>query len=317
MRSEEQTIVVAGPGALGCLLAALLHRNGRAVTLLDKNAERARTLNAKGIRLESAVRPLVLPMMATTDFACVRDAEAVLICVKSYDARALLECVAPHLAPETVVVSFQNGLGHDDLLREHVGASRSVCAVTGEGATALDVGRIVHAGRGRTRVAPLDSRDSQAGRRATDLLQEAGMDAVFDTDVRRTLWSKLVVSVGINPVTALADVPNGALLDRPDLFARAQAAAEEACAVAGAAGVTLPEPDAVGTLRRVCRNTAANLSSMLQDVRKGKRTEIEALNGAVVREGRRLGVPTPVNGELRKEVLARFESDFTLPAPRP
>lgn len=302
---DSMNIVIVGPGSMGCLLASFLDGTGREVALLDKDADRARILAAQGVHVIAGGGVRVVPVSATADPARVTEADIILVCVKAYDTESALDRIAPFVSGHAVVASFQNGLGHAETLAHHTDTARTVCAVTGQGATHLGVGRIAHAGQGLTRVAPYSPDRPDAARQLVALLEEIGLETRYDPDRNRTLWSKLIINAGINPVTALADIPNGALLDRPDLFARAQAAALEAYAVAAALGVTLDRTDVVAELRRVCEKTATNVSSMLQDIRKGKRTEIDALNGAVAREGRRLGVPVPVNVELTETIRRR------------
>ncbi len=300
-------IAIVGPGAVGCLLASFLAGTGREVMLLDKDADRARILAAQGVHVITDAGVRIVPIRATDDPASVTEADIVMVCVKAYDTESALDRIAPFVSDHATVASLQNGLGHAETLARRTDPARTVCAVTGHGATSLGIGRIAHAGHGLTRVAPYSPDRPDAARQLVALLEAVGLETRYDPDRNRTLWSKLIVNAGINPVTALANIPNGVLLERPELFARAQAAALEACAVATAQGVTLDSTDVAAELRRVCEKTATNLSSMLQDMRKGKRTEIDALNGAVAREGQRLGVPVPVNVELT-ETIRRRES---------
>jgi 2-dehydropantoate 2-reductase len=196
-----------------------------------------------------------------------------------------------------------------------VGAARVAVGVTFEGATLLGPGEVRHAGRGPTLVGacpengltpqpPLPTADrgrqergSEADRLAAfaDLLCRAGFDARVVTDIEGVLWGKAIVNAAINPLTALWRVPNGELLANADRRALLVGLAKEATAVATARGITLPYPDPVARVEEVCRATAANRSSMLQDVERGRPTEIDSINGVIVAEGRRLGVPTPVN----------------------
>ncbi len=296
-------IVIAGPGAIGCLLASWLRATGRNITLLDKDPDRARLLERNGIRMETSGGSRITPIRATVDPHCISRADLVLICVKAHATHALLERIAPWLPPGIPVVSLQNGIDPANTLARFAGNKRSVCAVTGHGATLLNTGHIVHAGSGITRVAPFLPECPHAARNLTDLLKRSGWETVFVADRQRVLWSKLLLNAGINPVTALAGVCNGVLLERQDLFQRALQAAREGQQVAEAMAIRLDYADPEPELRRICARTAGNISSMLQDVRRGKMTEIDAINGAIVRAGQRLRVRVPVNRELLAGVL--------------
>ncbi len=291
-------IVIAGPGAIGCLFASLLRATGRTITLLDKDPDRARILERNGIRVETSGDSRQTPIRATVDPRCISGADLVLICVKAHATSSLLERIAPRIPPAIPVVSLQNGIDPIETLAQFVGTTRSVCAVTAHGATLLNTGHLVHAGTGITRVAPFSPEFPSAARVLTHLLKRSGLETVFVADRQRVLWSKLVINAGINPVTALAGVCNGVLLERQDLFQRARQAAQEGQQVAAAMGITLDFANTERELRQICTLTSGNISSMLQDLQRGKATEVDAINGAIVRAGQRLRVPVPVNREL-------------------
>ena len=175
--------------------------------------------------------------------------------------------------------------------------------------TRQDEGRIIYAGRGVIYIgAPAGSQVSPLEVAAVaDLFRGAGLECQPREDIEAALWEKLVINVGINPLTALLRVPNGALLQLPEAWEVAVAAAAETQTVAQASGINL-SGDPVARLRQVCANTAANRSSMLQDILAGRPTEIEALNAQVANRGRALGLPTPVNDLLTLLLRAASQS---------
>ncbi|MEI6808025.1 MAG: 2-dehydropantoate 2-reductase, partial [bacterium] len=204
----------------------------------------------------------------------------------------------------TIVVSMQNGLDNGRTIARAVARSRIACGVTGHGAVNLGSGKIIHAGTGRTRIAPLNPAFGPIARRTAVLLRSATFDATATNDVNCIIWSKLVVNAAINPLTAVLNVPNGYLLSDPVAKKTMLEAADEAATVAKAKGVSLAFRNPRNEVETVCRATSENISSMLQDVRLHRKTEIEVINGAIVREARRMGVPVPVNSMLLRRVLA-------------
>jgi 2-dehydropantoate 2-reductase len=174
--------------------------------------------------------------------------------------------------------------------------------VTALGATLLGPGHVRHAGQGLTLFSTAPDPERMAALAA--LFSACALPAELSDDLEALVWGKLVVNVGINALTALLRVPNGALVDVPEARALLEQAVAEAVAVARARGTRLPDPDPLAHVLAVARATGANRSSMLQDVLRGSPTEIATINGAVVREGRRLGVPTPVNELLTALVQA-------------
>lgn len=225
--------------------------------------------------------------------------DLLIVLVKAYATADALSWAAGAIGPETVALTLQNGLGNAEALATVVGADRVLAGTTAQGATQVGPGLVRHAGSGPTAIAPWapgGPAEREVGRVA-DWLSRAGIPTGVAGDGRVLLWSKLAVNAAINPLTALLGVPNGALLELDGARELMQRAAREAGQVACALGVRLPE-DPVERALAVARATAANRSSMLQDLERGRPTEIEAINGAVVAHGHRLGVPTPVNESL-------------------
>ncbi|MBN1556958.1 MAG: 2-dehydropantoate 2-reductase [Lentisphaerae bacterium] len=306
-RATPTQVVIVGPGAVGCLFAAALHRAGTSVALLDKDPVRARHLNESGLRIDPPPggAPLCAFVPVSANPAELPRPAFLVLCVKAYDTGAAMRHARGLVAPETTVVSLQNGLGNAEQIRQILVSPALLCAVTGHGVTQLESGRVVHAGNGETYVAAGPDTPPGAADRFAALLEAAGFAARVRDDCTGMLWSKAVVNAAINPVTALNDIPNGAILEHAHLRDTAFAAAGEAAAVARARGIRLAYPDAAAEVERVCRQTAGNVSSMLQDVRRGRQTEIDAINGAVVRAADGAGIPVPTNRMLLRRLRER------------
>jgi 2-dehydropantoate 2-reductase len=303
-------IAVVGPGALGSLFAALLGRAGHELLLLDHHPGRAALLATRGLVLEENGREERIPVLATADPAAIAGADLVLLCVKSGAVGAILADLAPFFSPPSLLIAFQNGLGHLGPLKRLVPGDYAV-AVTGQGATLIAPGRVRHGGRGPTRLGFLEPPAPPArplAFRAAEALTAAGIPAIVDDAITSALWRKLLVNAGINGLTALHDCPNGRLAEDSRLRQQLGRAVLEAAAVARGLDIAVgSEP--VEDVLAVCRATAGNLSSMLQDVRQRRPTEIDAINGAIVTEARRQGIPVPVNEWLVRAVKAK-EREF-------
>lgn len=302
-------VIVIGPGALGCLLAAKLSRANE-VWLLDHDAERAKFLASSGVFLEEDGQLLSCSIRATADPKLLGAADLALLCVKSHQIKAALAAAAPALRQVGVLLALANGIGHLEILGELCQGRCWGVGVTAQGATLVGAGRVIHRGEGATKIGCLPT-ENFAGARSpscqrlllatAEVLTKAGISTSVAADILPALWGKLLVNVGINALTAINNCPNGGLLDSPRLVEMMAAAVREGRTVAVALGIELPG-DPVAVAQGVCRATAANISSMLQDVKNGRRTEIEAINGAVVRMAKVLGVPVPVNEELLHQV---------------
>ena len=289
--------VIIGAGAMGCLFGGLLTESGAEVWLVDVWQEHVDALNRKGLSYEWQGETRTIPVRATTDPASVGTADLAIIFVKSMHTPAAAETAARVLADGGFALTMQNGMGNADMLAQAVGPDRVIAGTTAHGATLLGPGRVRHAGRSTTVIGMWDSDDAAPAERTAAFFTRAGIETAVSGDIRAVVWNKLLVNIGINAITALTGIRNGELLDLPQTRELAAAAVEEAAAVARALGVAVAA-DAVDRMLGVARDTAANRSSMGQDVDRRRPTEISAINGFVVREARRLGMQAPVNATL-------------------
>jgi 2-dehydropantoate 2-reductase len=221
----------------------------------------------------------------------------VLICVKSIKTRVAGETINQWLSPKTVVATLQNGVGNLEILEEIFGKERVLGGVTAEGATVLGWGKIRHAGQGSTIFGPKGGPGSPSDR-IVEAFNRAGFKASAVDNVEGLIWGKLIINVGINALTAITGLKNGRLPELTGTRLVMEKAVEEAVSIAKAKGIELPYEDPLSRVKDVCRNTAGNVASMLQDVLNKKITEVDFINGAIAREGERLGIPTPINFTL-------------------
>ncbi|HSH69433.1 MAG TPA: 2-dehydropantoate 2-reductase [Deferrisomatales bacterium] len=292
-------VAVIGAGAMGSLFGALLAEAGNSVCLIDIWAEHVRAINAAGLAIEREGASRTIPLRATSDPGVVGTVDLALIFVKATHTAAAAETARSLIGEAGLVLTLQNGLGNADTIAEVVAERRVLAGTTAHGATLLGPGRIRHAGAGPTVLGSWSRQPEGSGeaKRVAEVFTSAGFETVLTEDVRQALWGKLLINVGINAITALTGIRNGQILDLPATGELSRAAVAEAVAVAKARGVTVRE-DAAEHVLAVAAATAANRSSMGQDVDNRRLTEIDAINGAVVREARRVGLAAPVNQTL-------------------
>ncbi|MFH2123191.1 MAG: 2-dehydropantoate 2-reductase [Pseudomonadota bacterium] len=310
-------IAIVGPGALGCLFASLLSLKKQSkddtLLLLDHNRERATLLNRQGIVYEtdSKQERTMIPVSGELESLTLKQVDVVLFCVKSHDLQGCLQFFLPLLPPQSLLVFLQNGIGHLDIEERLALPTTPAFASSSEGATLLGPGHVLHAGRGRTHLGFLHSPADLQQEQLTKLIQnlhQAGIEVSLSEDIRSQLWAKLFINAGINPLTALYNRTNGQLLTSCAARGRLKNIVREAETVARACGITITIDPLQATLA-VCKSTARNISSMLQDRRNKRPTEINAINGAVIREGKRLGLATPFNEEV-VEQIQKMESEY-------
>lgn len=307
-------LVVVGPGALGCLLAARLKQaDACRVSLLDHRPQRAAALNRQGIILAAsdAAPAAALPVPVYADPAAIRGAEAVVFCLKSFALPQALAAAIPFVGPDTLLVIFANGIGHAEAGRRLGEYCRPALGICTAGATQLAPGQVRAGGPGRLTLGYAAPQPGSSWQDKTDPLarvaqgfRRAGFETRLNADIERELWLKLLVNVGINALTVVHDCPNGRLLEIPAARRQMAQAVEEAAAVARAHDIIL-DADPLATVEEVCRRTATNISSMLQDVRHRRPTEIMAINGEIVRRANILGFTAPANEALTRAVKQR------------
>jgi 2-dehydropantoate 2-reductase len=298
-------IVIVGPGAMGLMLAARLGMAGAQVSLLDHRAQRAQTINEQGVLLEHSQGRERLAIPAGADPAALAEADLAVICTKAYHTQEVARTLRAHLNPQARALTLQNGAENVETLVDALGPERVLGGITSEGATLLGPGKVRHAGRGVTHIGPARGLLDDYTCQVRDFFLKAGFETEANEGVQNLIWTKVVINAGINPLTAILDVLNGQLLElAPAREVMAEAVAE-AVAVGKALGVRFLHQDMLAAVQQVARRTGANISSMRQDVLSKRRTEVAYINGAVVRQGEQVGLPTPVNRTLTQLVQAK------------
>jgi 2-dehydropantoate 2-reductase len=266
-----------------------------------------RAIAREGLRIERDGESFQVALEARTTPEALAHADWVGIFVKAHQTGRAMAEIGPQIPSRAWVFSLQNGVGMESEILKFIPKERFVRGVTSQGATLLGPGRVRWAGVGPTKLGRWEGPNTPELEALRELLCRAGIETELSEGIERLLWEKLLVNCAINPLTALFDRPNGALLEDAQLREIAREVVRETLRVARAHGVVLSDEEAIERVEAVASKTARNISSMLQDVRRGRPTEIDYINGAVVREGQRLGIPTPLNLLLTKLLKERWK----------
>ena len=287
----KENILLVGTGALSTLFAARLSEAGHQVSMLGTWKDGLQALNQNGARVTDVNgHERAFQVHATDNPADLSKVKHAIVLVKSWQTKRVAEKLKGILAPDGMVLTLQNGLGNRETLARDLGAGRVALGVTTTGATLLGPGLVKVGGEG---IISLEQNQALGPLEAG--LKSAGFQVEEVEDTRSLVWGKLVVNAAINPLTALLRIPNGGLLERPSARELMAQLALEAAQAAHAEKVELPFDDPVRFAEEVARKTSANHSSMLQDVLRNARTEIDAICGAVVSVAQKHGIATPVN----------------------
>jgi len=300
--SAFRSIAVVGAGAVGGFFGALLARAGHPVTLIARQAQ-VQAIRRSGLRLDMGGRIDSIALEASTDLASVRDADLVLFSVKSTDTEPVARELAPHLRADALVLSLQNGVENAPTLARHVRAL-VVPAVVYVATAAPEPGLIRHHGRGDLVIGALGpgaADDAVVGGRLQDLVDvfaSANVPVRISADVMAELWSKLMVNCAYNAISGIAQATYAQLAALPAARELQRAVVGEVVALAAAEGVALPLASSLETMEKIAAAMPGQYSSTAQDMARRKPSEIDHLNGFIVRRGRELGVATPANQAL-------------------
>lgn len=293
-------IAMIGAGAMGCLYGGRFSAAAEnEVILLDVWQEHVDAVNQQELLMEeNGVFQTYGRIKAETDASKAGPCDLAVIFVKSAMTRQAVEDNRAVFGEKTIALTLQNGLGNIDQIGEVIGKANIIAGTSAHGATMLGPGRMRHAGKGKTVIGELDGRKTERVQQIGGLLEKAGLEPDISDNVLGLVWDKLLVNVGINALTGITRLHNGKLLEHPEITEILESAVAEGAAVARAIGIRLSFADPAAHTREVCTATAGNKASMLQDIENHRQTEIDMINGAIVREGARAGIATPVNQVL-------------------
>ncbi|NMG54200.1 ketopantoate reductase family protein [Aromatoleum aromaticum] len=287
-------IAVMGAGAVGCYYGGMLARAGHDVVLIGR-VPHVEAVQRDGLFLDTQTFQAHVPMRASTDAGAVQGAQLVLCCVKSTDTADAAAEMAPHLAPGAMLLSLQNGVDNASRLQALLG--REVAPAVVYVATEMaGPGHVRHHGRGELVIGP-----SAASETLAKLFAEAGVPVQISDNVMGALWAKLILNCAYNALSAITQLPYGRLVRGEGVEDVMREVVRECLAVAQAEGVKVPG-DPWAAVQHIARTMPSQFSSTAQDLARGKRSEIDHLNGHVLRKGEAFGIATPVNRVLHSLV---------------
>jgi len=299
MHATSVDVLVFGAGAMGSFFGGILSARHR-VTLVGRK-EHVDAIQRSGLKISGKTSMIARPD-AVTRVPHDAEPEIVLVATKAYDTEPAMRSLAP-FAKTSLFVTLQNGIDNAEIIGRT--AARVVAGTTANGVTFVGPGEVRHAGVGETVLGTWSGVSESELVRLRDVFAEAGVVAQLTSDIRTELWAKLVINASINPIAALAGVPNGRIAKDRRLRSLAEAVTRESAAVAKAAGAVVDADELVARTLLVAKRTATNRPSMLQDLDRHHRTEIDAITGKVVRTADRLKLSVPLNEALYALVRAR------------
>ena len=308
--------LIVGAGAIGVLLAGILASNGADVILFTRRPEAAQMINRDGVHIltkekKNGIRAFPRCVTSLSEAA---NSELAIVAVKAYETEEAAWLLKNNLGEECLVVTVQNGFNNLATLADTLGGDRVLGGVTTQAATQINTTTIFHAHDGATTIG---HRDAAKARAVASFLTEHGVNTRIADDIEAEIWAKSTLNCVINPLTALTGVKNGQLLDMPSFREIASSIIRECTEVSRRHGIFLPENKLLERLVDVIVKTAENKSSMLQDILRGRRTEINQLNGWIASQAEKMGVETPLNRLLTGLVTMLEMKLISRPAYKP
>jgi 2-dehydropantoate 2-reductase len=299
-------VAVVGAGGVGSVFGGRLAVAGHEVWLVHRRQQVVDSLLRDGLQLESPNGQLErIPVLATDDTQTIGEVDLVLILTKSTDTRAAAEAARPLMRDSSLAVTLQNGLGNLETIADVLGPEHTLLGMTYVGAATSRPGHARLTAAGQSFIGEPNGQRSPRAEHLAGVLTAAGMPTEATDRLWEMVWGKLVINAALNATCALTGASGESALRSAAASEWLGLVAEETAAVATALGISLPYADAAARVRKHCQDVGTSKPSMLQDIERGRPTEIDAINGAVVREGARLGVPTPYNQALLFLVKAR------------
>ncbi len=300
-------IAIIGSGAMGSLFGGLLAENGQKVTLVDKRKKLVQKINENGLKITNLKnKKRTIEVKATTSVKNITKPDLAIIFVKSSDTEKAVKDSIQILKPDVNILTLQNGLGNPETIAKHTPEEKIIAGTTTHGSTEKNPGHIKHAGEGDTVIGRYFTDNDGFVNDLASTLTDAGIDTNVSNNIQKFVWEKVLVNIGINPLTALARVKNGALLEFKAGTNILERAIEEGIKVAKAEGVNIRK-DIISHAKNIAEKTRDNKSSMLQDIEQGRKTEIEYLSGAIVKRAEKHNISVPTNETLNNLILLAEE----------
>jgi len=286
-------VVIVGSGAMGSLFGGLLAKSGVDITLVGRK-KAVEVIKRDGLSITGVSGDHRVKVEITHKPSEIGVADLVMIIVKAYDTEQAVIDAKPLIGKNTWVMCLQNGLGNEETAANVVGKERIIRGVTTNGAILEKPGKVIHTGAGETIIGRCYGPNTPEVENIAQMLTQSGLTTTVTQNITGVVWGKTLVNAGINPFGALTGLRNGELLEVPEIVVSMKELVREGMEVAYRLGVNLTF-DPVEKTFEVARETAENKNSMLQDIERGKRTEIDYINGAISRYGQKHKVPTPMN----------------------
>ena len=301
---DDPPILLIGTGAMASLFAALLSAHGYRVRMLGSWGENIQAINDYGVRfIDQDGQETSFKVEVTDDPQTCKNCRLAIVLVKSYQTPTAAERLGACLPDDGIALTLQNGLGNYEVLADRLGAERVISGVTTFGATLINPGRVRIGGLGSVTIG-----EHEKAQLLVSILTQAGFVVEIVPDTRSLLWGKLIINSSINPLTALLEVKNGELLENAFALELLNLITVESASVATELGFELPYSDPLEMVKSVAQKTAQNYSSMYIDLMRGSPTEIDALNGAIVKEAQNVKFPTYYNKLIWLLLKARTNS---------
>lgn len=288
---------------MGSLYGAYLHESGHKVYLINRWKEHINAINEHGLIIDKGEKQLKFYPKACINSKNIGIVDLAIVFVKSTKTQEAILENKNIIGKNTYVLTLQNGYGNGEKIAKNIDKDKIIIGTTGEGCTTIKAGYIKHAGSGDTYIGMFSGKEDNILKDLKIILNNSGFNTCISKNTTELIWNKLIINVGINAITAILGIKNGEILKQKSSKEIMKLSVIEAVKVAKAKGINFNDEEMIKKVENVALKTAENKSSMLQDILNNKKTEIEAINGAIVEEGNKYNIKTPVNQILTNLII--------------
>jgi len=313
MSTANQKIAVVGAGAVGCFFGGMLARSNQEPILIGR-AERVDAINRFGLQMDCQGFQATVALHACADFTDIADVDIILLCVKSYDTLATMQVMQPFLSANTVIVSLQNGVSNVELIASIV-ANPVYAAAVYVAVAMSDLNTVKHYGRGELQIGSFTTdftrtdEHPRALKKLIDQFVNAGVPCALSANIKRELWLKLLVNCSYNAISAIGQISYGQMVEVPHIQVLIERLTDEFLSIAQCEAVTISKEEATKANVIIAQTMAGQKSSTAADLARGKRSEIDFLNGYIVDKGLQYDLATPANQAVYA-LVKMIEADF-------
>ncbi|HOK91270.1 MAG TPA: 2-dehydropantoate 2-reductase [Spirochaetota bacterium] len=283
---------IIGAGSLGCIFSYIFYKSGLDFVVYEKDNETVQEIQAKGLTVSDINKEINIKIFTSSNVEILSSCDLIFLLVKSYSTEEAIKSIKPYLKDNSIIISLQNGIGNFETICNFIDKDQVVYGTTTIGASKKSPSHVIAGGYGYIKIG---SPSTTALNNVVSFLNKTTIELYSTENPSLAVWEKAIINAGINPIASVLNITNGEIIKIPFASSIQDSIVQEACTVAAKSGIEMDYNSMLATVKEVCQKTAKNKCSMLQDVLQKRKTEIDSINGFILKRAKKLGLAAPVN----------------------